>query len=140
MAAEERYPRPRPTGLDKPYWQALRREDLVLQACLDCGTFQWFPRASCTRCYAERLAWQPVDSRGTVFTYTVTHQRVGFAFDKDAPYILAVVEFPVPGTVRMAGVLRGVAPEEVRIGLPVRAAFRHGGTDDDETVLEFAPQ
>jgi uncharacterized protein len=136
---EERYPRPRPTSLDKPYWEALRREELVVQACQDCGTFQWFPRASCTRCYSERLAWQPVDPRGTVFTYTVTHQRVGFAFDRHAPYIVAVVEFPVPGTVRMAGLLRGVGADEIRIGLPVRAAFRRGGTGD-ETVLEFTAQ
>ena len=139
MVADERYPRPWPTVLDKPYWEALRREELVIQVCLDCGIFQWFPRVACVKCYSEGLAWQSVDPRGTVFTYTTTHQRVGFAFDRQAPYIVAVVEFPVPGTVRMAGVLRGVSAEEVRIGLPVRAAFRHGGTDD-ETVLEFAPQ
>jgi uncharacterized OB-fold protein len=138
MAQPARYPRPHPTPLDRPYWDGLREERLVLQRCAECARFQWFPRPRCTQCASLRLSWEPVEPRGELFTYTITHQRVGFAFDELSPFAVGIVELPVPGVVRMAGLLRDVPPDAVQVGLSLRGTFRHDPAGG-ESVMEFVP-
>jgi uncharacterized protein len=135
-----RYPRVRPTPLDSPYWDGLRSHRLLLQQCRECATFQWYPRPICSACYSEELAWVELQPRGTIFSFTVTHQRVGFRFDEESPFAVAIVELTDAPKVRMAGLLRGINVADVRIGLPVRGEFRDIDGDEPTTILAFVPE
>jgi uncharacterized OB-fold protein len=128
-------PRPVPTPVSQPFWDALRDERVVLQRCDDCGTWVYYPRARCSHCLSDRLTWTPVDGAGTVYTFTVAEQATAPAFADDVPQLLAVVE--LAEGVRLSTTLVGVEPAEVAIGMPVVPAFDHG--DDGITLLRFRP-
>jgi len=44
-------PTPENDGLDKPYWEATRRGELMVQRCSKCGTFQWGRNGSATSAF-----------------------------------------------------------------------------------------
>ncbi|MFI5002592.1 MAG: Zn-ribbon domain-containing OB-fold protein, partial [Reyranellales bacterium] len=50
-------PVPENDGLDKPYWDATRRGELLVQRCKSCGTFQWGPEWICHKCLSFDLDW-----------------------------------------------------------------------------------
>ncbi len=134
-----RYPRVRPTPLDKPYWEGLAAGRLQFPRCAGCGRFQWYPLPQCRHCYSEDLRWVDVDPVGTIFTYTITHQRVGFAFDAWSPFAVVVVEMTHAPGVRVCAVLHTPDLARIAIGMPVRGTFRMVDGDEPYTILEFAP-
>jgi uncharacterized protein len=133
-----RYPRANPTPLDRPYWEGLAEGEVRVQVCGNCGARLWYPRPMCSKCYSEDLAWKPIEPRGTVYTYTVTHQRTGFAFDLSRPFVVAVVELDADTDVRMVGQLVGVDPDQVAVGLKVKGGIVRTGPDPDASLtLQF---
>ena len=53
-------PAPENDGLDKPYWEATRRGELMVQRCTKCGTFQWGPEWICHKCLSFDMGWHKV--------------------------------------------------------------------------------
>jgi uncharacterized OB-fold protein len=113
---------PVPGALDSPYWQGLRRREVLVQRCSDCGVKQWYPREVCSRCHSFALGWTPVEPVGTVYTYSVQHQKTGSKFDEDIPYAVLVVELTGAPEVHLVGQLVG-DPGGVKIGTPVVGDF-----------------
>lgn len=96
---------------------------LVLQRCGTCGAWISYPRVVCPACgAADRLEWHEVSGRGAVYTFTIVHRAGHAAFAKDVPYVVAMVE--LDEGVRLLSNVVDCPPEQVRIGLPVRVAFR----------------
>jgi uncharacterized protein len=134
-----RHPRPQPTPLDTPYWDGLAEGMLRIQKCAECGTYQWYPRPLCSNCYSEQLEWEPVATAGTLYSYTVTHQRTGFAFDESLPFVVAVVDITEAPGVRLTGLLRDI-PGDPKPGMPVRGIIKTiEAGDSTYGVLEFVP-
>ena len=69
---------------------------------------------------------------GEVYSYVVHHHPP--VPGKQLPFVVALVQ--LPEGVRMVGELVGVSPEQVRIGLPVRAEFVR--VDDDADAARLA--
>jgi uncharacterized OB-fold protein len=62
-----------------------------------------------------------VSGRGTVYSYTVTHQDVpGY----EAPFAVVIVELEEQAGLRMVSNVVDVPPDDVRIGLPVEVTFQ----------------
>jgi len=76
-----------------------------------------------------------VRSRGTVYSFTVTHQNQAPGFREAVPYVLAYVDL-AEGPRLLTNVV-GCAPAEVRVGLPVRVEFAK--TDGEFPVPVFCP-
>jgi uncharacterized OB-fold protein len=112
---------PQPTPVSAGYWQACREGRLVVQRCDACGHRQLYPRAICTRCASERLAWLDASGRGRVKSFTVIRRAVSAAYEADVPYVVALIEL-AEGPTLMSNVV-GCAPEALRIGAPVRVRF-----------------
>jgi hypothetical protein len=70
---------------------------------------------------------------GEVYSYVVHHHPP--VPGKKLPFVIALVQ--LTEGVRMTGELLGVAPGQLRIGLPVRAAFTR--IDDDLTLPAWRP-
>ncbi len=128
-------PRPEPTPVSRPFWEALRAERVELQRCDDCSRWVYYPRARCPACLSDRLTWTTVDGLGTVYTYTVAEQATALPFADEVPQLLAIVE--LTEGVRMSTTLVDVEPGAITIGMPVTPVFEHG--DDGITLLRFCP-
>ena len=114
-------PVPEPGHDTKPYWDALNEGRLVIQQCAACGRLRHYPRPVCDACYSMQIAWRQVSGRGSVHSWTVAHHPFHPGFKTELPYVLATVD--LEEGVRMIAQLRGVAPGEVAVGLPVEVAF-----------------
>jgi len=138
-------PRPAPTPVTQPFWDALREERVVLQRCGACDSWVYYPRARCPRCLSGDLTWQEVSGRGHLFSFTVTHQPTTYQFADEMPQVIAIVE--LDEGVRLTSTLVGPAgpgstgtegeghPDSLKVGLPVVPVFDHGA--DGLTLLRY---
>ena len=128
---------PRPTEVDLPHWDGLKRHELLLQRCTGCATFVWYPAEICPTCHELTLEWTPVEAAGSVYSFTAQYQRTGSRFDGEIPYVSAVVELRDAPGVTMGARLTGVDPESVTIGMSVIGEFVDA--TPEVTVLRFRP-
>ena len=130
-----RKPLPRIDEESRGYWEALARHELYFQRCRDCGTKRFYPRAVCPVCLSSATEWVRASGRGTVYTFTVTHQNQAPGFRDALPYVLAVVEL-AEGVRLMTNVVE-CAPDTVRVGMPVEVVFED--VTPEMTLPKFRP-
>jgi hypothetical protein len=89
----EEYKKPLPviTPEDKPFWDAGKRHELMLQKCGDCDTLR-HPSPICGNCLSMDSEWVAMSGRGKLYTWTVVHQRYHPGFAEETPYNVAIVE------------------------------------------------
>lgn len=122
--------------LTRPYWDAARREELVIQFCGDCEHRPFPPRAHCPECGAGDLEWRSVAGTGTVYSFTVAHRPPHPVFAGQCPLVIAIVEL-TEGPRLMSNVV-DCDPAEVHVGMALTATFE--AVDDSDILLPvFAP-
>jgi hypothetical protein len=130
------------TELTQPYWDAAREGRLIVQECQECHVLRHPPLPECPSCqcycHGSQLGWREVSGKGTVYTYTVVRHATHHAFAAEIPYVLAIVEL-AEGP-RLVTAITGIAPEEVRVGQPVRAVFREVADGVTLPYFELAAQ
>jgi uncharacterized OB-fold protein len=114
-------PLPRIDEESKGFWEACQRHELCVQKCRACGTFRYYPRALCPACLSSDTDWVLSSGRGSVYTYTVTHQNQAAGFRDELPYVLAYVE--LEEGVRLLTNIVNCAPQDVKIGMQVEVVF-----------------
>ena len=122
-------PAPAVDGLDKEYWEAAKRHELVVQRCNKCAGFQWGPEWLCHRCHSFELGWHKLSSRGVVYSWERVWHPVHPALKEACPYLVVLVELPEAGNVRMVGNLLGDPMQDVAIGMEVEAVFEDHEAD-----------
>jgi uncharacterized OB-fold protein len=123
-------PAPRIAPRDRSFWEGCSRGELHVIRCDDCGE-TWYPSQDrCPSCRSWAWSWVPVQTTGTLYTYTVIHgpgtEGRPPGFDAPYPYVVGVVEIDGGEGARIAGNVVGVAPGDVEIGMRVRAVFTPG--------------
>jgi len=118
MTAYEGF-RPDITPVHAPFWDALRRHELVVQQCAACGRMRFVPSELCPHCYSPDATWSPVSGRGRVYSYTVVHRAPTPAYQAEAPYALAYVELDEGP--RLTANVVDAAPDELSVGMKVVA-------------------
>ena len=59
----------------------------------------------------------------------------------ELPYVIAIVELPEQAGLRLTTNVVGCAPEDVRIGMPMRVVFEHHPDPDGDVFIPlFAPE
>ena len=114
-------PLPRPDKDSEAYWDAARRHELVLQQCLECNRFRFYPRSVCPNCLSEKFEWRRVRGRGVIYSFTIVHRPPTPAFRDQVPYVLALIE--LEEGVRMMSNVVECEPTSVRIGMTVEVTF-----------------
>ncbi|MFB6195707.1 MAG: Zn-ribbon domain-containing OB-fold protein [Haloplanus sp.] len=89
------------------------------------------PRRVCPHCGSPDLDRADLPPTGTVETYTVCY--VGIPdFEDEEPYATAIADF---GAVRLTGVVRGLDPADVTVGMPVEPAVGTNATTGDDLLI-----
>jgi uncharacterized OB-fold protein len=128
--------KPQPMDNDsRAYWEGSGRHELVLQRCKACGTVQHRPRALCVSCLSSEIEHFAASGKGSVHTYTVTHQNQAPAFRQALPYVLAYVELEEGP--RILSNIVGCDPDSIAIGMPVQVEFVD--VEGDLAVPRFRP-
>jgi uncharacterized protein len=129
------------------FWRETpRRYNLGGSRCTVCTTVYFPPRTVCPSCSTHRQSLGKMEpfqlsGDGEVATYTIVHEGAD-GFEMQVPYALAIVR-TVEGPL-LTGQIVNVVPEDVKIGLPVRATFRKLREEGPAGVIhygyKFAPK
>jgi len=119
----------------RPFFEGAKRHELRAQRCTACGTHRFPARAICSECLSTQVEWVPVSGRGEVFSFNVMHQVYHPGFAAEVPY--AVVLVKLAEGPKIVSNLVGVAPHDIRIGMPVQVVFED--VSDEVTLPKFAP-
>ncbi len=122
------------------FWRETpRRYNLGGNRCTACQTVYFPPRAVCPTCQQHRQSIGKMEpytlcGDGEVFSYSVVHEAAE-GFEMLAPYVLALIKTP-EGPL-LTGQVVDVTPEEVQVGLRVRASFRKLREDGRAGVIHY---
>ena len=129
-------PLPQVTPEMKPFWDAARRHELVVQRCRGCGAYRFPARDICSRCLAREGEWTRVSGRGSVFSRAVMHQVYHPGFASEVHYGLVVIELEEGA--RLVSNLVDGPPGEIRAGMPVEVVF--DDVTPEVTLPKFRPR
>jgi hypothetical protein len=135
MSEHRNKPLPAIDVLSRPFWEAAKNQQLVIQHCQDCGYFNHPPRPACDACQSQQLAFEPVSGRGTIYSFSVMHQPNIAGFEHEIPYVNIFVELDEQPLLFLVSYLPGSEREKVRIGGRVEVYFEK--VDADITLPQF---
>ena len=116
-------PVPVPDAITAPFWEAANRGVLAIQHCGACNSYIHPPAALCPDCQHPDLAFREVSGRGRVYTHTIVRDNVTQGFARDEPYVIGIIELAEQERLLLVANVVGIAPEDVRVGMPVRVTF-----------------
>lgn len=102
-------------GPDAAYRSALKDGKMMIQRCNDCGRHIFYPRISCPHCGSIDLERKPAAGTGIVYSTSIVRQKP----EAGGNYNISLID--LTEGVRMMSRVVDIAPEEVRIGMAVRA-------------------
>ena len=122
------------------FFKEIKEKCIILGTeCPKCRLVYLPPRLYCERCFRKLDRWKKIPSKGTVYSYTVTHVDMN-GKPTVTPNLMALITFKGfhGGLIHKIG---EVAPEEVKIGMTVKPVFedknkRHGSILD---IKHFCP-
>ena len=132
--AEYRKQLPLITAVDKPFWDASKKHELLAYRCQNCGTF-YSLIVDCVQCSASKMEWVKVSGKGKVFTYTIYHHVYNPSWKDDIPYNAVWVQLD-EGPIMMSNIV-GAKNEEIYVGMPVEVVY--DDITEEVTLPKFKP-
>src|SRR6266576_7354577 len=116
-------PKPLPvvTEENRPFWEGCKQGKLLLQHCIECQQYQFYPRLYCMQCRSNELQCVEVSGHGIIYSYTIIHQNKSPEFVRDTPYNVAVVQLE-EGPRMMSNIVE-TDPADLRVDRPVTVVF-----------------
>lgn len=137
MSGAARFDLPGIDPFTRPYWDAAARGELLIRRCRadgdGCGAAHHYPREFCPYCWSEDVVWERGSGHATLYTWSVVHLNDLPPFRDRLPYVAAVVDL-AEGP-RMMTEIIDCAAHGLRIGMPLRVAFRRAAGNDDAPVI-----
>jgi uncharacterized protein len=124
------FPKPLIDDESRPFWDGLKREELMIQHCLTCDKFIFYPRLYCPHCFSDNVSWTKSSGWGHIYSYTVVHNAAP-PFKNQTPFVVAIVE--LEEGVRMMSRIIG-EQGQVQIDKTVSVIFEQ---IDDELTLPY---
>ncbi len=118
------------------FWRNIKsRYNLVGTKCLNCGEIYFPPRSICPSCRRKgKMTEYKLTGVGEVLTYTVIHAAPE-GFGRQAPYIMAIVKLEEGP--KLTTQIVNCSPEEMKIGMKVRAVFRKIREDGSSGIIHY---
>jgi uncharacterized OB-fold protein len=106
------------------FWEACRRQRLVIQQCVACQHYRFPPSSLCPLCLSPRFIWREDPGEGEVETFCVYYAALaGPAWQSELPYVVAVIRLWHTKVLILSRLLCD-DPHAISIGLPVRVHFK----------------
>ena len=109
-------------GLEAFFRKLKDQGRFLASRCESCGTVYLPARIFCERCLSEIEGTFQVPGTGTVYAFTVVHLNMDESPKKE-PVIVALIDMDETDS-RMVNYLTGVKPEDVKVGMPVKAVLK----------------
>lgn len=129
-------PRPVPTPVTKPFWDALAEHKVRIQYSPSSDAYIFYPRILAPHTLADDLEWREISGLGTLYTYTIAERPVAPMFADEVPSVLAVVQWDEGP--RFSTQIVNADPASLRVGMRVRPVFRDF-PEDEITMLYYEP-
>jgi uncharacterized OB-fold protein len=110
-------------GRTDPFFDGAAEGRLVIRRCTSCERFHAPDQGNCPGCESDALEWAGASGDATLVTWTVVHGRPAADGTVPPPAFLALVELAEGPWLHAR--LDGVARDDLREGLPLRAHFEH---------------
>ena len=102
------------------FYKNVLQGKLLAGKCKKCGKVHLPPRPLCDECFSNEFVWKEIPQRGKLLTYTII-QVAPAQFQSMAPYAVGIVQ--LEDGVRIPGMIRGVASEQIKIGMELAFDF-----------------
>jgi uncharacterized OB-fold protein len=96
------------------FWEATKKESMLLPRCADCGKTHWHPRLFCPFCFSNKLEWKESAGKATLYAATTLSKA-------SEPYIVAYVEL-AEGPLMLTNIV-DCSLDDLQIGAPLTLTF-----------------
>ncbi|GHS96709.1 hypothetical protein AGMMS50276_15530 [Synergistales bacterium] len=122
------------TEFEKPFWDSLQDEKLMVQKCQKCGNVQFPPSPVCTHCLSNDVKWIPCSGKATLWSKVTFHKFYLEPYN-DVPYSVVMAKLEEGPVV--TGRISEEAASKTPFDAPLSAAYVK--TADGTVVVEFVP-
>lgn len=131
------YTKPLPNVNDdnKEFWTGCKAHQLRFQRCQSCGHVRWPASMFCPLCLARKREWIVPKGKGRVYTFAVYHVAYHPGFEKELPYVVAIVE--LDEGLRLLTNIVGCPPEEVTCDIRVEVTWED--VTEEFSLPKFRP-
>jgi len=102
------------------FYKHILQGKLMGGKCRKCGKVHLPPRPLCDNCFSKEFEWVELPQKGKLLTYTVIHVAPT-QFQGMTPYAVGIVQ--LDDGVKIPGMIIGVAPEQIKIGMSLTIDF-----------------
>ena len=99
------------------FFEIMSQGRVAAAKCRKCGHIMVPPKPVCVKCFSRDLTWTDLSPQGEIIAFSEIHVS-NHEFQKMVPYVVAVVRHREG--VNLAGIIKGVSRNDVRIGTKVR--------------------
>lgn len=116
------------------FWEFLKKDEVRLQKCMDCGEFWYPPAPVCYHCLSENYAWEKLGGTGKVYSWVTFHKQ--YFEELKVPY--TVVSVMMDEGVFLIGNLLNIDSCEIKVNLPVKLVFERCG--ENRKIYQFVKE
>jgi uncharacterized OB-fold protein len=122
------------------FFVALRDEKKIIATkCTACEKVFLPPRKTCPLCFTANAEWVNVSDEGTVQTFSVSRRKfAAIPKDMQVPVIWGLIKLDGADTA-MLHYISEISPENVTIGMRVKAVFSEKRKGTIRDILHFKP-
>lgn len=122
------------------FYAGLGQKKFVGNQCPQCKTTYVPPRSICGCCWKPLTQWVELQEQGELVNFTVAHVDARGA-DLAAPKVLGMVKLEGggPKTLPVFGEIKGVAPDQVKVGMKLSAVWAAEPKGEVSDLSHFQP-
>ena len=102
------------------FYKHISQGKLMGGKCKKCGKIHLPPRPLCDKCFSKEFEWTEIPLKGKLLTYTIIHVAP-LQFQQMAPYAVGIIQ--LENGLKIPGMIKDIAPEQIKIGMPLTIAF-----------------